>query len=85
LNRIPDVFLYFSSSNFPIPIKELNFLGIPVISNLDSDFNYYDYVSYPLFGNGKSFFIHLFYFVLFLNSYKKGIISRYFKFKNKLK
>jgi hypothetical protein len=82
LNRFPDVFLYFSSYNFPIPALELSSLYIPVVGNLDSNFNYYSYVSYPLLGNSKSFFVHLFYFIFFMNAYHKGKSYRYFYLKN---
>jgi hypothetical protein len=77
LNRFPDAFLYLSSYNFPIPALELNSLCIPIISNLDSSFSYFPYVSYPLLGNSNSFFIHLFYFLFFINSFMKGKSFRY--------
>jgi hypothetical protein len=79
LNKFPDAFLFFSSVNFPIPVIEAKNLKIPVICNLDVDFNYFSYVSYPLYGNAKSPFIYFFYFLFFLQFYKKGK-SKYYHF-----
>lgn len=73
LNRFPDLFLYFSSiHNFGIPAIESNSLKVPTVCVLDTDYNYFDYVSYPVFSNTKNIFVFFFYFVLFISNYKKG-------------
>lgn len=80
LNKFPDLFLYFSMVNFPIPVIEAKNLKIPIVANLDVDFNYFSYISYPFYGNSQSHFIFLFYFFLFLQYYKKGKCYMYNKF-----
>lgn len=77
LNRFPDVFLFFSTYNFPIPAIEAKNLKIPCVGNLDIDFKYYTYLSYPLLGNSQSVFIFLFYFIMLSSFYKKGRLSFY--------
>jgi len=81
LNRFPDLFLFFSPVSFPIPVIEAKNLRIPIIANLDIDFSYFSFVSYPLFGNSHSNFISFFYFILFIQFYKKGNIKYYLSFK----
>lgn len=81
LNRLPDVFLFFSLNSFPIPIVEARNLQIPVISNLDTDFNYFELTTYSLISNSQSLFIHFFYFISILQYYKKGININYKYFK----
>ena len=80
LNKFPDVFLFFSSYNFPIPAIEARNLKIPVVGNLDVDFTYFSFVSYPIFGNAQSSFIHFFYFIFLLTFYKKGTNKLYSSF-----
>ncbi len=77
LNKFPDLFLFFSPVNFPIPAIEAKNLKIPVVGNLDIDFTYFSYITYPLFGNSQSIFIYFFYFILFLQFYKKGSAKAY--------
>jgi ribosomal protein S2 len=76
-NKFPDLFLYFSATNFPIPVIEAKNLKIPVVGNLDVDYSYQSLISYPLYGNSQSHFIYLFYFFVFIQQYKKGIIKHY--------
>jgi ribosomal protein S2 len=82
LNKFPDLFLFFSPVNFPIPAIEAKNLKIPVVGNLDIDFTYFSYITYPILGNSQSVFIYFFYFVLFLQFYKKGNIKSYGIYKN---
>lgn len=80
LNKFPDILLFFSSVNFPIPVIEAKNLKIPVVCNLDVNFNYFSYITYPIFGNSQSTFIYFFYFLFFLQFYKKGKKDNYKKF-----
>ena len=77
LNKFPDLFVFFSTQNFPIPAVESKNLKIPVVGNLDVDYSYQSLVSYPLFGNSQSSFIYLFYFFFFIQQYKKGLSKHY--------
>lgn len=77
LNKFPDLFLFLSKTNFPIPAIEAKNLKIPVVGNLDVDFSYFSLITYPLYGNSQSSFIHLFYFIFFITQYKKGLASNY--------
>lgn len=77
LNRFPDVFLFFSSYNFPIPAIESRNLKIPCIGNLDINFSYHMYISYPLLGNSQSVFTFLFYFIMLMSFYRKGKLVSY--------
>lgn len=80
LNKFPDLFLFFSNTNFPIPAIEAKNLKIPIVGNLDVDFSYYSFISYPLYGNSQSSFIYFFYFIFFLQYYKKGNLKHYSSF-----
>lgn len=81
LNKFPDVFLFNTNTCFPIPAIEAKNLKIPVIANLDVDFNFFSYVTYPLYGNSQSNFVFLFYFIMFIQFYKKGKLTNYINYK----
>jgi len=79
-NVYPDALFYLTHTNYVIPVRESNNLKIPVVCVLDSNFSFFYRVTYPLIGNSKSIFLHLFYFQCFLTSYKRGLNSLYFSF-----
>lgn len=72
LNRFPDAFLYFTPINYKTPVLETKVLRIPVVSVLDTSYDFYNYVTFPLLGNISSPFTGLFFFNILLNAYNKG-------------
>jgi ribosomal protein S2 len=79
LNRLPDAFLYFTEVKHIGPLREANHLKIPTVSNLDANFNYINTVSYPIIGNSKSLYFHIFILLSFVKSQRKGTLSNYNK------
>jgi small subunit ribosomal protein S2 len=71
LNIIPDVSIIINSNRMITPVKECNSLKIPVVGLVDTDVNI-KYFTYPIPSNDNSFLISSFFFILFMNSYKKG-------------
>jgi ribosomal protein S2 len=74
LNIIPDVAIIINSDRMITPVKECSSLKIPVVGSVDTDINI-NYFTYPIPSNDNSFLISAFYFILFLNSYKKGYLE----------
>lgn len=71
LNIIPDVSIIINSNKMITPVKECNSLRIPVVGLVDTDVNI-KYFTYPIPSNDNSFLISSFFFILFMNCYKKG-------------
>jgi ribosomal protein S2 len=76
LNVVPDVAIIINSNKMITPVKECSSLKIPVIGPVDTDIKI-NYFTYPVPSNDNSFLIAAFYFILFMNSYKKGYIESY--------
>ena len=66
------LFFFLTERNFSYPVRECYHLNIPVISNLDTNYSFYSYVSYPILSNSHSTFLNVFYFILFMKAYQKG-------------
>ncbi|MDF2698986.1 MAG: rpsB [Haloplasmataceae bacterium] len=77
LNIVPDVAIIINANKMISPVKECNSLRIPVIGPVDTDTNIRNF-TYPIPSNDNSFLISAFYFLLFMNSYKKGYLSNYY-------
>ena len=74
LNSLPDVAIIMNANKMITPVKECNSLKIPVVGVVDSD-SKSNFFTYPIPGNDNSFLIAAFLFILFINCYKKGLLS----------
>ena len=79
LNIVPDVSIIINSNKMITPVKECNSLKIPVIGPVDTDVNINNF-TYPIPSNDNSFLVSAFYFMLFINSYKKGYSQKIHSF-----
>lgn len=73
---MPDVLVLINPDNVKAPIIESVSLKIPVISLIDTNSSLYG-ITYPIYSNDDSVIISLFYFKLFLNSYRLGKLNYY--------
>lgn len=81
LNKFPESFLFFTSiNNFGIPAIEAHNLKIPVISILDTNYNFFNNITYPIYSNTQNIFVFFFYFVFLISFYKKGNQHMYLTF-----
>jgi len=76
LNIIPEVAIIINSNKMITPVKECNSLKIPVVGAIDTDTRS-KYFTYPIPSNDNSFIIAAFFFILFVNCYKKGQLNNY--------
>jgi len=76
LNILPEVAIIMNSNNVLSPVKECSFLKIPVVGLVDTN-TISNYFSYPIPSNDDSFIIAVFFFILFINCYKKGQLKNY--------
>src|SRR5690606_29907394 len=73
---LPDVLITLNPTGALGAIDECGILGIPVISTVDTNGDFFA-VTYPLLSNDDSYAIAFFYFSLFMNIYDLGRIQRY--------
>jgi len=76
LNALPDVAIIMNANKMITPVRECNSLKIPVVGVVDSD-SKSNFFTYPIPGNDNSFLIAAFLFILFINCYKKGLLSNF--------
>jgi len=82
LNRLPDAFFFLSSKNYWLPVNEAYHLKIPTISSLDTDYSFYNFVTYPLLLNSRSSLTHIFLFIVMMKSFQHGELASYSNFKH---
>jgi small subunit ribosomal protein S2 len=70
-NKLPDVLVYINPKKDYSPVRECNYLGIPVVGTVDTD-NSYHKISYPIVSNDDSILLSLFYFELLSKAYEEG-------------
>lgn len=70
---LPDTLLYVNTLNFQVPSIEAasKFIPVVLVANNAVQFN----ASYLITSNTISYVVSLFYFALFLNSYRSGVLS----------
>lgn len=78
-SRFPNIIICFEKKLNEFALHEAFILRLPLICFLNSD-EYNSNITYPIYGNTKSFESFNFYFNLILNSIKKGFIKRRLKF-----
>lgn len=73
---MPDVFVLTNSNKLASPVLEMLSYKIPVVGLLDSDSDPFG-ITYPVYSNDDNILLSIFYFKLFLNSYKWGKMKRF--------